>query len=653
MDAITTLVDEIVESLKELGGFGTLYDIYDKIKKRNNIDLDQYTDWQAQVRKKIITHSSDAKDGVFKGKPGDSNDLFYSVEGKGKGVWGLRNYMDNNNVSLRSGILKIMNEYLNEKKNTFTENQLGHFVRNIITSEFKKLSFIDENYKVSGSTGKSGNWAYVPWISIMNTRVTTSTQRGYYLAYLFSEDMESVFLTFAQGVTETSIAEMEQINSEIRSIVPLTSKFKYEPKIQLGKSNKARQYEDSVAAYIKYTKDKIPSDEVLIKDLQEMVKLYEKYVEFKNTGEIKLPYENDKIDEEYIMDLSSKQTVDHIFDYITSKGFFYSKEDISNLYLSLRTKPFVIISGISGTGKTKIVQQFAEAIGATEENGQFKLIPVRPDWSDSSDLLGYEDIKGVFKKGPFTEMVEQAIAKPHLPHFVLLDEMNLARVEYYFSDVLSVMESRKRDEEGNLTSSPLITYKNENAEKVTLTLPGNLYVIGTVNMDETTYSFSKKVLDRANTIEFNEIDLMNFDSMKDKKQVDPIRVSNEVLEASYIHLVDAFSEHKELIEKVSKQLNAINEYLMPIYAQVGYRVRDEISFYMVHNVEARDLLSETESMDFCIMQKILPRISGTESVVRPLLNAMEVELKEYPKCSAKINEMQKRLDANGFVSFWA
>ncbi len=638
-------MDEIVESLKELGGTGTLNDIYDKIKKRNKIDLNQYTDWQSQIRKKIITHSSDAKEGVFKGKPGDSNDLFYSVEGKGKGVWGLRNYVNNNKVSLRSGILKIMNEYLEEKNKEFANNHLGDFVRNVIVSEFKKLTFINENYKVVGSTGKSGNWAYIPWIAIMNTNVTTSTQRGYYLVYLFNEDMERVYLTFAQGVTETSKEEMEQTNLEIRSIVPKKSKFKWKPKIQLGTSIKARQYSNSVAAYVEYLKDNIPSDEVLINDLQEMVKLYEEYVEFKNNGNSKL--QNEEIREGDLMDLSSKEIVDHIFNYITSKGFNYSKVDINNLFLSLRTKPFVIISGISGTGKTKIVQLFAEAIGATEKNGQFKLIPVRPDWSDSSDLLGYRDIKGEFIKGPLTEMVEQAVANPQLPHFVLLDEMNLARVEYYFSDVLSVMESRIKDEDGNFLSSTLLPQYNDE-----LTLPGNLYIIGTVNMDETTHSFSKKVLDRANTIEFNEIDLMNFDHMLENKSVKPVRVSNEVLESTYIYLKDAFQSHEQLIRNVSEIINNINQLLAPVYAQVGYRVRDEIAFYMVHNMEADMLLTENEAMDFCIMQKILPRIGGTQNILQPVLEKLQNELIEYPKSNAKVEQMLERVKTDGFVSFW-
>lgn len=569
------------------------------------------------------------------------------TKSKVTGAWGLRRMANSiqDTVNIRVCIERIINEYLIERTTKpFSQNELGNFVRRNIPEEFGKLSFIDDSkYKIAGSVG-AGNWAGVPWIAIMNQDVTKSTQRGYYLVYLFSEDMERVYLTFAQGVTETSKEEMEEIKQEIRDLLPGNTRFKTEPKIRLGQGNLALQYADSVAVYIEYSKTNLPSSEVLINDLHEMVKLYEEYVMFKKS-EFKNPiskilYEND------IHNISSLEVIEQIYNYISSNGFYYRIEDIQNLYLSLRTKPFVIISGISGTGKTKIVQLFAEAIGATEENKQFKLIPVRPDWSDSSELLGYTDIKGDFIKGPLTEIVEQAYLNPELPHFVLLDEMNLARVEYYFSDVLSVMESRKRVE-GEITSSTLITVDGDS-----LTLPDNLYIIGTVNMDETTHPFSKKVLDRANTIEFNEIDLMNFGSMTRREIVEPIHVSNKVLESSFIHLIDAFSTHEQLIREVSEKLEAINELLEPIHAQVGYRVRDEISFYLAHNVEAGQLLSLNDAMDFCIMQKILPRVGGMEAVVRDVLNNLKEELSSYPRCTKKIKEMLGRLDKDGFTSFW-
>ncbi|MEI4769798.1 hypothetical protein WAX74_09100 [Psychrobacillus sp. FJAT-51614] len=365
-------------------------------------------------------------------------------------------------------------------------------------------------------------------------------------------------------------------------------------------------------------------------------------------------------------DLTNIDLLSHIHTYIKSRGFYYSVEDLYNFYLSIRSKPFVIISGISGTGKTKIVELFANSVGATEDNGQFKMIPVRPDWSDSSELLGYLTLQEEYKKGPLADLAEHAMNYPDLPHFALLDEMNLARVEYYFSDVLSVMESRKKDVDGRVASSYLVDpnlYQKEafgDSVEGPLRLANNLYIIGTVNMDETTHPFSKKVLDRANTIEFNRIELNHFDFLTGLTEEEPAKlISNANLEARYINLVDVFSKHRNLIEKISIDIEEINVYLSKVNAQVGYRVRDEICFYMVHNTEA-GLLNDDEAMDFCYMQKILPRISGGQ-VVRDVLMGLKAlwtvqtevgQEHKYSRSIAKVEEMLGRLDADGFTSFW-
>ncbi|TQR18713.1 hypothetical protein FG384_15470 [Psychrobacillus vulpis] len=386
-----------------------------------------------------------------------------------------------------------------------------------------------------------------------------------------------------------------------------------------------------------------------------------KYTSLKTLLDIKEYVEIPSEDEVVLIEtLGDVDLIDHIYSFITSKGFNYSLSNIKNLYLSLRSKPFVIISGISGTGKTKIAQLFAESIEATEDNGQFKLIPVRPDWSDSSELLGYVDLKGEFQRGPLTEMVEHAMDHPNLPHFVLLDEMNLARVEYYFSDVLSVMESRKRDGD-KITSSLLLDGKYTGRE---IKLPENLYIIGTVNMDETTHPFSKKVLDRANTIEFNDIYLDRFDFLESHEEVEAQRISNEQLEPSFISLKDVWMKQKPLVEKVSQKLADINKYLESINAHVGYRVRDEICFYMVHNENA-ELLEEHEAFDFCVMQKILPRITGSDGRIDQLLENLFTymtgvpydadsvqESREYPRSAKKVAEMLRRYHTDGFTSFW-
>lgn len=158
----------------------------------------------------------------------------------------------------------------------------------------------------------------------------------------------------------------------------------------------------------------------------------------------------------------------------------------------------MILAGISGTGKTRLVKLFAEALGATRDNGRFRLIPVRPDWSDPADLLGYKDLSGRFQPGPMMQVFVEARQPEnrHQPYFICLDEMNLARVEHYFSDLLSVLETQEW-REGEIQTQALIspaTLGNPEDERTYggLGIPENVFLIGTVNMDETTHPFSKK-----------------------------------------------------------------------------------------------------------------------------------------------------------------
>ncbi len=236
---------------------------------------------------------------------------------------------------------------------------------------------------------------------------------------------------------------------------------------------------------------KMPSEKELVEDLEEMLRYYEGFIAYKEKGtKYEMIYERKEV---Y---LDQQSIIDHVSSYIQSKGFFYEKKDLINFFLSLKTKPFVILSGISGTGKTKIVQWFAESLGATEENGQFTLIPVRPDWSDSSDLLGYVNLQGEFQERPLIKVLEAADANPNSPYFVVLDEMNLARVEYYFSDFLSVIESRKW-KDGKIVTSPVLPESITNKH---ITIPSNVYIIGTVNMDETTHPYFQKRNGRLPTV---------------------------------------------------------------------------------------------------------------------------------------------------------
>ena len=224
-----------------------------------------------------------------------------------------------------------------------------------------------------------------------------------------------------------------------------------------------------------------------------------------------------------IFDLGLDQM--HIYDFFETKGFLYSDEVLSSYFLSLKTKPFVILTGISGTGKTKIAQIFADYMCQDEdEEAKEKrktFIPVRPDWMDNKGLLGFYNILDQkYHSTPLLDLIINAGKSPEKPYFVILDEMNLAKVEYYFSDFLSIMESRTDDnpkgEKIHLHAETEANTPDGKAIPNQIHIPQNLFFTGTVNVDETTYMFSPKVLDRANVIEFNDVNLDGYISRPEK-----------------------------------------------------------------------------------------------------------------------------------------
>lgn len=377
------------------------------------------------------------------------------------------------------------------------------------------------------------------------------------------------------------------------------------------------------------------------------------------------------------MIINAKEAIEAIKAYITACGFSYNGNLIENFYLSLKSKPFVILAGTSGTGKTRLVKLFAEAIDA-----RYKLVPVRPDWSDSSDLFGHVDLNGHFIPGAILDFVKEAQTNPTKPYFLCLDEMNLARVEYYLSDFLSVIETRDL-KNGKIVSDPLIDADKYGSDDVArekygrIDYPANLYVVGTVNMDETTFPFSKKVLDRANTIEFSYVDLIpDFGLAEDKP--DRIPLPNLFLCTEHLLIKDC-SEHAEYITGICVELQKINRILQKANAHVGYRVRDEIVFYMLSNKrEEGDILPENEALDNAIMQKILPRIQGSSASVHDMLcelfvacggdhnqkngdtdsEKMQKVLDDaaitcrYRRSAEKLQMMVRRFEEDGFTSYW-
>lgn len=357
--------------------------------------------------------------------------------------------------------------------------------------------------------------------------------------------------------------------------------------------------------------------------------------------------------------------VDDVVSFVAAKGFVFDPWQIAAFITAVRTKPFVILAGISGTGKTKLPKLVAEATGC-----QFRRIPVRPDWTDSSELLGYERLGGeaTFVPGHLLRVAREAQQNPEQQFFVLLDEMNVARVEYYLAEILSHIEERETQEDGTIASDPLVPGSSD-GEWRSIRLPGNLTIVGSVNMDETTFGFSRKVLDRSFVIEFSSVSLSSVNPISDIGESEAWSVNDWKQQA--LSLADHPNHNHEDVGRVITALERINEALTPLQMQVGYRVRDEIAMFVLSAHDCPDSFIGTDAsainpLDVAIAMKVLPRIQGTGPALRSGLEQLiawadpvaaaasttGIETESFPFCADRLRMMLQRLDDTGFTSFW-
>lgn len=384
---------------------------------------------------------------------------------------------------------------------------------------------------------------------------------------------------------------------------------------------------------------------------------------------------------------ATSEAIRMVHGYISARGFHFTLPQVAAFYCALRTKPFVILAGISGTGKTRLPRLFTEAIGA-----KLRLEAVRPDWADSADLIGYRDLKENFRPGRLLGFAGEATKSPARPHVFVLDEMNLARVEHYLADVLSKIESRRR-EDGKVVTDQLVAPEELNDDPLAakwheIGLPENLFIVGTVNMDETTHGFSRKVLDRAFTLEFSEVDLHQFGSNLEPDALPTGSVvSLELFKPLALTLSELTDEpHWETCMRVIDLLARVNRSLQKAQLQVGYRVRDEACLFVCHASTISDVFPENTALDYVLCAKVLPRIHGGAATLQEImLDLLELTLRNnsaeyrsliaevrsgdqqlsyllrhtpgldsfrYPQTAAKLRIMLERLDRDGYTSYW-
>ena len=415
-----------------------------------------------------------------------------------------------------------------------------------------------------------------------------------------------------------------------------------------------------------------------------------------------------------IYDSSIKRDVDAISDMLRGvkpSSAIITKE-INPQYrpyiTAIKSKPFLLLAGISGTGKSRIVRELARAcwdVGLEEYEAQkprnFEMVQVKPNWHDSSELIGYVsrigvDAEGkpnpVFVAGDFLKFIAKAWAEPDVPYFLCLDEMNLAPVEQYFAEYLSVIESRKVNEDGEITTDPIVKKCDERwyhplaaelaRDEATRTrflkdgicIPQNLIVVGTVNMDETTFSFSRKVLDRAMTIEMNEVNLRGGLTERHERIG---KLGAAELIGKCVEGVDVYEPYKEVCRIAIRYLEAINDKLEGTPFKIAYRTRNETLLYVVNNLpynkdkDGNELKQEyviARALDEITNMKILSRIEGDETKVSSkFLEELDGIIKSGLEAicptlftddgyvsvsSSKLDEMKQRL-ASGYTSFWS
>ncbi|MEZ9709133.1 DUF3578 domain-containing protein [Vibrio breoganii] len=600
-------------------------------------------------------------------------------------------------MSLGQLFTRIASGWATAKNEKFSGHPLANLLRKDLITAVKSTLNSPGEYLIKASAG-AGNWADVPWLSILNPSITESTQSGIYPVYLFRSDGSGVYLSLGFGTTElkqqygTVLAKQkaEELRHGIRALDSRLNRW--DKKVDLrSNTTLGKSYEWATAGAKFYSVEQMPDDNELISDLTELLEIY--------------------------------ADVQADVNEVTDEHPFQMPIDTQVL-----SKPFLLLAGISGTGKTRFIREQAKEMGSITET--YCLTSVRPDWHEPSDLLGYisrlsgnseyivtDVLKFIVKAWVEVEKAEisldgnEAIGdrsqqQQVKPYWLCLDEMNLAPVEQYFADYLSVLETREWTWKGDhfaYQSDPLLkatVFDTVDKEKLKdelglvgheelwehfvengIGIPFNLIVAGTVNMDETTHGFSRKVIDRALTIDFGEFFPNDFDFFFDAKTA-PKALTYPVLTdgRNKAELSTTFDEDGALSISFLKQ---INEVLDNTPFKLAYRALNELLLAVITQ-KPNDLLELQAVWDDFLMCKVLPRIEGDidkltkggsdQSLLEQLISLLSKRLSDIWLTNTRLDLYRESLEEgpsisiecrsknklewmnaqlkNGFTSFW-
>lgn len=367
----------------------------------------------------------------------------------------------------------------------------------------------------------------------------------------------------------------------------------------------------------------IPNEKLTSEYIQylEEIKLLDEFSFEKTESKNKLiPRDDNNSETEKVSD-DEEIFMQNFIEVTRSKKYnlFYDTKDLYNFHTAMKTGNLVILAGLSGTGKSQLVRAYGDALKLKE--GQSKFVPVRPFWQDDSDLLGYADtLNSIYRAGDSGVVDTLIDAQKHTDQIYILcfDEMNIAKVEHYFSQFLSILEMENDQRKINLYNQDL-TNRFYNSEKYPheVKIPRNVLFVGTVNLDESTFQFSDKVLDRANVINLNILPFSELISEKEfedgKKQVVKKGIDYEKYKEFISGNEGLLEDELNFFWKVHKIINEYNRHV-----GIGWRIIKQIDEYL-KNIPVNSPLKKDEAIDLQLVQRILTKVRGSEEQLMKLL----------------------------------
>ncbi|MBF4475942.1 MrcB family domain-containing protein [Methanobacterium formicicum] len=571
----------------------------------------------------------------------------------------------------------------------------------------------EDEFKTQAYFQDRGRWYRKPYIYVENTanKNIHGQWDQHFVGLWFNDDLDGLEISLQQGadyarnLLDNKLSEYTDEDLE-KYIQHHVEDVRHQIKTS-HLSGKLDGFDENFGNLIiygkKYDKNDLPSNDQIISDFKELFKMYLLLKPDEDGG------------------ITTETT---FFDDLTKQGYFFDYRLIENFLLSLKVKPFVILTGNSGTGKTKIAQLFAkyleknnkiktivkkatseeyntkkeandvlstindsletypndqvrdllpnliEAIDDSKdfsEPGTYEIIPVGANWTENRHILGFYNV--ITSEYDFTKslkLILNAMNNKDSPYFLILDEMNLSHVERYFSDFLSAIES---NEDLELHSNDDL---KEPPSKIKLT--SNLMVIGTVNIDETTYMFSPKVLDRANTLEFLTQPAVNYMSKTPEYNINgdmeyllnplsDLDLRMDDINKIKDKLINVRTHDNEFIwDKLTFYLNEFQNTLKKADFDFGFRTINEVTRFMIvaWKYEGQNTVWDNweRYFDAQILQKMLPKIHGSQreldsvlKELRQLCNEKNSDNIIFPNSAEKLDKMIKRLSEKRYVAF--